>query len=224
MVESVRWRRLRWRLRGAWQWPAFAVLTVVDAVLVARLPFQGEGADAIGAVLVAGFFNLLAVALLAPLLRDGCCAAAGRDLPFLIARDYAGTALLVLIFAGAARRRADPPLGPCVAERADQRGGVRRPCTTTWSASEPAFAPASASWTRCGSSPTATAPASTGRRALPICLFVNTDQSPPGLDPRHRAPAEPKLTVPGTLSVRGQLERLLEVLADPARNSAASAP
>src|SRR4051812_17810009 len=42
MVESVRWRRLRWRLRGAWQWPAFAVLTVVDALLVARLPFQGE--------------------------------------------------------------------------------------------------------------------------------------------------------------------------------------
>ena len=43
MVESVRWRRLRWRLRGAWQWPAFIVLTLVDALLVARLPFQGEG-------------------------------------------------------------------------------------------------------------------------------------------------------------------------------------
>ena len=46
-------------------------------LLVARLPFQGEGADAIGAFLVAGFFNLLAVALLAPALRAGCCAAAG---------------------------------------------------------------------------------------------------------------------------------------------------
>ena len=63
MVESVRWRRLRWRLRGAWQWPAFIVLTLVDVVLVARLPFQGEGADAMGAFLVAGFFNLLAVAV-----------------------------------------------------------------------------------------------------------------------------------------------------------------
>ena len=43
MVESVRWRRLRWRLRGAWQWPTFALLTVLDALLVARLPFQGDG-------------------------------------------------------------------------------------------------------------------------------------------------------------------------------------
>ncbi len=68
MVESVRWRRLRWRLRGAWQWPAFVALTAVDAVLIARLPFQGEGADVIGAALVATFFNLLAVALVAPFL------------------------------------------------------------------------------------------------------------------------------------------------------------
>src|SRR5262245_26357900 len=58
MVESVTWRRLRWRLRGAWQWPTFVVLTVVDTILVARLPFQGEGADAMGALLVAGIFNL----------------------------------------------------------------------------------------------------------------------------------------------------------------------
>jgi hypothetical protein len=42
MVESVRWRRLRWRLRGAWQWPAFVVLTVADAVIVARLPRESD--------------------------------------------------------------------------------------------------------------------------------------------------------------------------------------
>src|SRR3954469_14795192 len=99
MVESVRWRRLRWRLRGAWQWPAFRALTAVAPVLVARLPFQGEGTDAMGAFLVAGFFNLLAVALLAPvfgwLLRKR-----RRDLPFLIARDYAGAVLLVVITCG----------------------------------------------------------------------------------------------------------------------------
>src|SRR3954451_24829830 len=99
MVEFVRWRRLRWRLRGAWQWPAFVVLTVVDVVLVARLPFQGGGADAMGAFLVAGFFNLIAVAVLAPvfgwLLRKR-----RRDLPFMIARDYAGAVLLVAITGG----------------------------------------------------------------------------------------------------------------------------
>src|SRR5436305_1485730 len=99
MVESVWWPRLRWRMRGAWQWPAFAVLTAVDAVLIARLPFRGDGADALGAVLLAGFFNLLVVAVLAPLggllLRTR-----RRDLPSVVARDYAGTALLVAVTCG----------------------------------------------------------------------------------------------------------------------------
>src|SRR3954452_10632398 len=30
-------RRLRWRLLGAWRWPAFAVFTVLDAVLLHEL-------------------------------------------------------------------------------------------------------------------------------------------------------------------------------------------
>jgi hypothetical protein len=95
-VERVWPRRLRWRLRGAWQWPAFAALTAVDGVLLAELPFTGDGTDLFGGILLAGFINLAAVALLAPL--------AGRalrrrrpDLPRLIASDYAGTALLAAI-------------------------------------------------------------------------------------------------------------------------------
>src|SRR3954471_24302535 len=48
MVESVFWPRLRWRMRGAWQWPAFAALTLVAALALARLAFQGGGPDAIG--------------------------------------------------------------------------------------------------------------------------------------------------------------------------------
>src|SRR4051812_30917635 len=68
MVESV-WRsRLRWRMRGAWQWPLFGLLTVADAVLIARLPYEAEGPDALGAILLAGFFNLLVVGVAAPLL------------------------------------------------------------------------------------------------------------------------------------------------------------
>ena len=94
MVESVFWPRLRWRMRGAWQWPAFAVLTVVDAVLIARLPFQGDGPDAIGAVLLAGFANLLVVAVLAPLAGALVRRFWRPDLPRMVARDYAGTALL----------------------------------------------------------------------------------------------------------------------------------
>src|SRR4051794_34671480 len=97
MVESVFWPRLRWRMRGAWQWPAFAALTVVDAVLIARLPFQGDGPDAIGAVLVAGFANLLVVAVAAPLAGTLIRRRWRPDLPRMIARDYAGTVLLGLM-------------------------------------------------------------------------------------------------------------------------------
>jgi hypothetical protein len=96
MVESVFWPRLRWRMRGAWQWPAFGVLTLADAVLVARLPFHGEGPDMLGAVLLALFVNLLVVAVAAPL--AGMLVRRRRpDLPRLVARDYAGTALLALV-------------------------------------------------------------------------------------------------------------------------------
>src|SRR3954452_12507465 len=96
-AERLFWRRARWRLRGAWQWPAFIGLTLADGVLLARLPFTGGGTHGVvPGVLIAGFANLLAVAVLAPLL--------GRrlrrrrpDLPKLVASDYAGTFVLVAI-------------------------------------------------------------------------------------------------------------------------------
>src|SRR3954469_23455904 len=86
MVESV-WRsRLRWRMRGAWQWPLFGLLTVADAVLIARLPFAAEGPDALGAILLAGVFNLLVVGVLAPL-PALAVRRRRRDLPVVVARD-----------------------------------------------------------------------------------------------------------------------------------------
>jgi hypothetical protein len=95
-MEREQLIRLRWRLRGAWMWPAFAGLTVVDAIVLHLLPFQGQKADLVPSFLVAGLFNLVAVAMVAPL--------AGRmlrrrrpDLPRMIATDYAGTALLGLV-------------------------------------------------------------------------------------------------------------------------------
>ncbi len=178
MVESVRWRRLRWRLRGAWQWPAFLVLTIVDAILVARLPFQGEGADAIGAFLVAGFFNLLAVALLAPafgwLLRRR-----RRDLPFMIARDYAGTALLALItcaiLAGGLVHRS-----AVLEERADQRAvfaAVHDYVVRT----APAFVAGLATLDNLKLETDRYRACVLGSEKLPLCLIVNTDQSPAGV-------------------------------------------
>ena len=182
MVESVRWRRLRWRLRGAWQWPTFVVLTVVDAVLIARLPFQGVGADLFGAFIVAGFFNVLAVALAAPfagmLLRRF-----RRDLPRVVARDYGGTAVLVLItlglVAGGLIHRPD------VADQRADRRAVYAAVHNYVVRSEPEFKGGLAAISTLQLEPEYYRACVPGPEELPICLFVNTDQSPAGitLDP-----------------------------------------
>ena len=115
--------RLRWRMRGAWLWPAFFGLTLVDGALIALLPpYDGTPRGAIGGVLLAGFANLAAIAVLAPL--------AGRalrrrrpDLPRVVATDYAGSALLLalsaaILVAGLAHRPA------VAAERGDEAAVV----------------------------------------------------------------------------------------------------
>jgi Na+/melibiose symporter-like transporter len=62
-VESLWWPRLRWRLRGAWQWPAFIGLTLVDTLVIWLLPFYGEGPDALGALLLGAGVGALALAI-----------------------------------------------------------------------------------------------------------------------------------------------------------------
>jgi hypothetical protein len=97
--DSVWVTRMRWRMRGAWLWPSFVVLTVAEGIALEVLPIAGDGpGGVVPGVLLAGFANLFAVAAIAPL--------AGRrlrrhrpDLPRVIADNYAGTALLCVIAA-----------------------------------------------------------------------------------------------------------------------------
>ena len=91
--------RLRWRMRGAWLWPAFFALTAVDGALIALLPpYEGVPEGPIGGVLLAGFANLAVIAALAP--AAGFALRRRRpDLPRVIANDYAGTALLLALSA-----------------------------------------------------------------------------------------------------------------------------
>jgi hypothetical protein len=102
--------RLRWRRRGAWLWPAFVALTLLDMVIGHALPASGETQSLAAAALSALVLNLLAVLLLsrpaAALLRRP-----RRDLPLVVARDYGGRAALiavaaVLLIAGVAHRPA----------------------------------------------------------------------------------------------------------------------
>jgi hypothetical protein len=93
------WRsRLRWRLTGAWQWPAFVVLTLVDAVVLARLPFSGGRSDLLGSVLAAGFLNVIVVAVV-PHAGGALLRRWRRHLPREVAGDQAGTAGLVALAA-----------------------------------------------------------------------------------------------------------------------------
>lgn len=72
MEETERlWpRRMRWRLRGAWQWPAYGVLTVLDAVILHELPPVRTGVDFIPALIVSSFANLFLIGAVAPWLAN----------------------------------------------------------------------------------------------------------------------------------------------------------
>jgi hypothetical protein len=85
--------RMRWRRRGAWMWPAFIALTVLEAAIGHALPPSGE-TETLPAALLAGLvFNLIAVVLLARPL-GWLIRRVRPDLPSIVARDYAGTLVL----------------------------------------------------------------------------------------------------------------------------------
>jgi hypothetical protein len=94
----ARWRtRLRWRLSGAWQWPTFFVLVVLDAVVLARLPFSGGRSSLVGSLLAAGLFNVLIVAV-APRAGAWLLRIRRPDLPREIAGDRAGSIGMLALF------------------------------------------------------------------------------------------------------------------------------
>ena len=179
-VERLWIRRLRWRMRGAWQWPAFALLTVVDAVLLTELPFYDEGPGSlVGGLLLAGFVNLLAVAVIGPLL--GLRVRRRRpDLPRLIAADYASTAVLALICAGFA-------VGgllhrPAVAAEREELAAVAASTHDYVLARAPEYRDG------LGGIDAMQVEEDLYRSCVPgpdparwLCLFVSTDQSPPGV-------------------------------------------
>src|ERR1017187_1870209 len=88
--------RMRWRRLGAWLWPAFVATLVADAVIGSALPSSGESQDVLGAVLAGCFLNLIGVLLLS--VPVGAAIRRRRpDLPRLVARNYAGTSVVLAI-------------------------------------------------------------------------------------------------------------------------------
>jgi len=179
-VERVWPRRLRWRLTGAWMWPAFAVLTLIDGAVLALLPFYGDGPGGyVPALLLAGFLNLLAVAVLAPfggrLLRRR-----RPDLPRLVATDYAGAWLLAgiaaLLLAGGLLHR------PSLVAADHDRRAVAAAVHDYVLAQARSYSDGLGSIDAMRLEPElyrACVPSADPRRWL--CLFVSTDQRPAGV-------------------------------------------
>src|SRR4051812_31426202 len=94
-TRNDRLRRARWRLRGAWLWPSFALMTLADAAILHWLPMSGDGTGWVPAFLLAGCLNLVVIAAGGG--AGGWWLRRRRpDLPKVVADDYAGT---VLVFA-----------------------------------------------------------------------------------------------------------------------------
>jgi len=97
--------RLRWRFRGAWQWPAFAVLTVADALVLHALPPIGTAIDIPLGLIVASFANLFLVGAVAPFFakrlaeRERSAHPEGREelhTPFEVILDRTASTVLVI--------------------------------------------------------------------------------------------------------------------------------
>ena|SRR5437588_4207002 len=97
-MESGWLHRARWRRRGAWLWPVFALATATDAVLEHLRPPVGDVQSVPSAALVGLVLNLLAVLLLSRPL-GGLLRRARADLPRVVARNYAGTAAVLAVTA-----------------------------------------------------------------------------------------------------------------------------
>jgi hypothetical protein len=90
--------RLRWRRRGAWLWPAFAAMTVVDAVIGHLLPVSGDSESLPAAGLAGLVASLIAVVLLSRPL-GGLRRRIRPNLPAGVARNQAGTSVVFAVTA-----------------------------------------------------------------------------------------------------------------------------
>ena len=182
--------RLRWRLRGAWQWPAFAALTLADGLILHLLPPTRTGVDLIPAVIIATFGNLVLVGAVAPLIARRLAArhpppgpeddrSPRRQVMLDILRDRAATALLAagalgLVAAGLATR----PLVVSETEATEENARTVRDFVLESGNRELQRNIETANTIRLGEGYFRTCIARDDRRHH-FCVFVDTDKDPP---------------------------------------------
>jgi hypothetical protein len=99
-------RRLRWRLLGAWRWPAYAVATIVDAALLHEVG-TGVRFNWAVALILASFVNIALLAIADVLARLTARNRAARGAPMTdtqleVTIDRGGMALLAIGVVGLA--------------------------------------------------------------------------------------------------------------------------
>jgi hypothetical protein len=182
--ETFFWRRLRWRFRGAWMWPAFAVITIGEGVLLWRLPPVGTGLNVIEGVLLATFGNLFLIGALGPWLSKRLAARRRpppSDTEREVLKDRTGTALLAAGVLGVlASGLAARPAVVVETEARQANADAVRDYVLASGDDELVRNIETANTVRLGENYFRTCVARDNRERF-FCLFVDTDKSPPDI-------------------------------------------
>ena len=180
--QTFFWSRLRWRLRGAWMWPAFVITTIADGVLLWQLPPFRTGVDLIPAILMATFGNLILVGAVAPWFARRL---AKRQQPpptageYEVLKDRFGTALLVAgVFGCLASGLAARPTVVSETEATERNAEAVRRYVLESGDAELRRNIETANTIRLADDYFRTCVARDDRERF-VCLFVHTDESPP---------------------------------------------
>jgi hypothetical protein len=181
--------RIRWRLRGAWMWPTFVAVTLVDGLILHLLPPVGTGVDLIPAILLATFGNLILIGAIAPWLarrtwnrRPAAEPGAPPRAQLEVLSDRIGTGLLVATIVGviAAGLAARPTV---VSETEDTEANAKafRSLILNSGDDELIRNLETANTVRLGEDFFRTCVARDDRRRY-FCAFVDTSRDPPDVD------------------------------------------
>lgn len=181
--------RIRWRLRGAWMWPTFIAITLLDGVVLHKLPPIREGYDLIAGILIATFANLVLIGAVAPWLakqtwkrRPAAEPGAPPRAQLEVLSDRIGTALLVaslvgLLAAGLAAR----PTVVSETESTERNAEAFRRLVITQGDPELIRNLETANTVRLGEDFFRTCVARDDRERY-FCAFVDTSTDPPDVD------------------------------------------
>lgn len=98
-IDAAPLTRMRWRLRGAWLWPSFVVLTFADAAIIHDLPLTGDAASWVSGWLLGAVLSLLGIVVLGGLLGRAV-RRVRPDMPRVVARNYAGALITLVVTLG----------------------------------------------------------------------------------------------------------------------------